>query len=130
LLDVSPLTDDMSDQANHKEFRIVPPAQSHQAQRGHEHDDADEPEDLTVRESKLDLAMVREKLREKSGKQYWRTLEELADDPHFTDLVHREFPRHASEWDDAVDRRDFLKLMGASLALAAVCRIRRISCRT
>ncbi len=120
MLDVSPLTDDMSDQANHKEFRIVQPAPSHQAERGDEHGDADEPEDLTVRENKLDLAAVREKLREKSGKQYWRTLEELADDPHFTDLVHREFPRHASEWDDAVDRRDFLKLMGASLALAGL----------
>jgi MoCo/4Fe-4S cofactor protein with predicted Tat translocation signal len=120
LLDVSPLTDDMSDQANHKEFRIKQPAPSHQAERGREHGDAGEPEELTVRENKLDLAAVREKLREKSGKQYWRTLEELADDPHFTDLVHREFPRHASEWDDAVDRRDFLKLMGASLALAGL----------
>jgi len=62
--------------------------------------------------------MVREKLKDKSGKQYWRTLEELSEDPHFEELLHREFPRHASEWDDAVDRRDFLKLMGASLALA------------
>ena len=34
--------------------------------------------------------------------------------------MHREFPRHASEWDDSVDRRDFLKLMGASLALAGL----------
>jgi len=110
----------MSDHANDKEFRIVQPAQDRRAERGHERDDEDEPEDLTVRESKLDLAAVREKLREKSGKQYWRTLEELADDPHFTDLLHREFPRHASEWDDAVDRRDFLKLMGASLALAGL----------
>ncbi|HKE07978.1 MAG TPA: TAT-variant-translocated molybdopterin oxidoreductase, partial [Candidatus Acidoferrum sp.] len=110
----------MSDQANDKEFRIVQPAQDRRAERGHKHDDEDEPEDLTVRESKLDLAAVREKLREKSGKQYWRTLEELADHPHFTDLLHREFPRHAAEWDDAVDRRDFLKLMGASLALAGL----------
>jgi MoCo/4Fe-4S cofactor protein with predicted Tat translocation signal len=109
----------MSDHANDKELRIVQPAQSHQAKRDEEHDD-EQPEDLTVREHKLDLAAVREKLREKSGKQYWRTLEELADDPHFTDLLHREFPRHASEWDDAVDRRDFLKLMGASLALAGL----------
>jgi MoCo/4Fe-4S cofactor protein with predicted Tat translocation signal len=119
LLDVSPLTDDMSDHANDKEFRIVQPAQSQQAERGDEPDD-EQSEDLTVREHKLDLAAVREKLREKSAKQYWRTLEELADDPHFTDLVHREFPRYASEWDDAVDRRDFLKLMGASLALAGL----------
>jgi MoCo/4Fe-4S cofactor protein with predicted Tat translocation signal len=119
LLDVSPLTDDMSDHANDQEFRIVQPAKSRQAERGDEHHD-EQPENLTVRESTLDLAAVREKLREKSGKQYWRTLEELADDPHFTDLLHREFPRHASEWDDAVDRRDFLKLMGASLALAGL----------
>ena len=119
MLDVSPLMDDMSDHANDQEFRIVQPAQSRQAERGAEHD-GEQPEDLTVRESKLDLAAVREKLREKNGKQYWRTLEELADDQHFTDLLHREFPRHASEWDDAVDRRNFLKLMGASLALAGL----------
>ena len=35
--------------------------------------------------------------------------------------LHREFPRQApSEWDDAVDRRDFLKLMAASLAFAGL----------
>jgi molybdopterin-containing oxidoreductase family iron-sulfur binding subunit len=77
-------------------------------------------EDSTVREHNLDLAAVRAKLREKSGKQYWRTLEELADDPHFEDLLHREFPRQASEWDETVDRRNFLKLAAASLALAGI----------
>jgi MoCo/4Fe-4S cofactor protein with predicted Tat translocation signal len=83
------------------------------------HDD-EQAEDTTKREHRLDLATVREKLRGKSGKQYWRALEELADDPHFEQLMHREFPRHASEWDDSVDRRNFLKLMGASLALAGM----------
>ncbi|MGH9741801.1 MAG: TAT-variant-translocated molybdopterin oxidoreductase [Candidatus Acidiferrum sp.] len=77
-------------------------------------------ETAEVREHKLDLAAVRAKLREKSGKQYWRTLEELADDPHFEELLHREFPRQASEWDETVDRRDFLKLAAASLALAGI----------
>src|SRR6202047_2637914 len=76
--------------------------------------------DSTVHEHSLDLAAVRAKLRAKSGKQYWRTLEELAGDPHFEDLLHREFPRQASEWDEAVDRRDFLKLMAASLAFAGL----------
>jgi len=52
------------------------------------------------------------------GHQYWRTLEELADTDEFRELVHREFPQHASEWLDPVGRRRFLKLMGASLALA------------
>ncbi len=77
-------------------------------------------EDSTVHEYTLDLAAVRAKLREKSGKQYWRTLEELAGDPHFEDLLHREFPRQASEWDETVDRRNFLKLAAASLALAGI----------
>jgi MoCo/4Fe-4S cofactor protein with predicted Tat translocation signal len=69
----------------------------------------------------LDLAQVRAKLQAKTGKQYWRTLEELAGDPHFEELLHREFPRQApSEWDEGVDRRDFLKLMAASLAFAGL----------
>ena len=84
------------------------------------HDDDQQVEDRTEREHRLDLATVRQKLQGKSGKQYWRALEELADDPHFDQLMHREFPRHASEWDDSVDRRNFLKLMGASLALAGM----------
>jgi MoCo/4Fe-4S cofactor protein with predicted Tat translocation signal len=108
----------MNARANDKEFRILAFSQSRDPQQEHDHED--QPEDLTLSEHKLDLAALREKLREKSGKQYWRTLEELADDPHFDELLHREFPRHASEWDDAVDRRDFLKLMGASLALAGL----------
>src|SRR3984893_8365519 len=73
-----------------------------------------------ISEKPLDLAAVRAKLGSKTGKQYWRTLEELADDPQFEQLLHREFPRQASEWDDSVDRRDFLKLMAASLAFAGL----------
>src|SRR6476620_9526462 len=37
-----------------------------------------------------------------SGKQYWRSLEELADTPEFEDYLHREFPEQASEWYDPV----------------------------
>src|ERR1700730_11390203 len=88
----------------------------------HEQDshEGEQPADLTLRERPLDLAAVRAKLQSKGGKQYWRTIEELAEDPHFEDLLHREFPRQASEWDEAVDRRDFLKLMAASLAFAGI----------
>src|SRR2546429_9990438 len=53
-----------------------------------------------------------------SGKTYWRSLEELADSPLFEEFVQREFPQQAEEWSDPVERRTFLKLMGASLALA------------
>src|SRR5256885_8132145 len=91
----------------------------HNEPAGHAHED-EQPEDLTLRERPLNLTAVRSKLQGKTGKQYWRTLEELADDPHFEQLLHREFPRQASEWDEAVDRRDFLKLMAASLAFAGL----------
>src|SRR6516165_9478585 len=119
LFNLSPLMSAMNDPANEKKLNILEPRPVAGHDRGPDEHDA-EVVDSAEREHRLDLADLREKLREKSGKQYWRTLEELADDPHFTDLLHREFPRHASEWDDAVDRRNFLKLMGASLALAGL----------
>jgi MoCo/4Fe-4S cofactor protein with predicted Tat translocation signal len=64
--------------------------------------------------------ILREPSADGQGKQYWRTLEELADSPAFEELVRREFPQQAEEWDDPVERRTFLKLMGASLALAGL----------
>jgi MoCo/4Fe-4S cofactor protein with predicted Tat translocation signal len=51
---------------------------------------------------------------------YWRSLGELADTPQFREYLHREFPEQASEWNDPKGRREFLKLMSASLALAGV----------
>src|SRR5579863_8847069 len=110
----------MSDHADDHELRILQGSTGQEGEHHHDEHGEEEPVDETIREHALDLATVREKLRDKSGKQYWRTLEELAGNPHFDDLLHREFPRHASEWDDSVDRRDFLKLMGASLALAGL----------
>ena len=72
------------------------------------------------KKNKLELAEVREKLSEARGPQYWRTLDELAQTPEFAEMLHREFPKHASEWTDKSSRRDFLKIMGASLALAGL----------
>jgi molybdopterin-containing oxidoreductase family iron-sulfur binding subunit len=77
---------------------------------------------------KLDLATVRERIdaatahddAEKTGPEYWRSLEELAGSPDFQDALHREFPKGASEWIDSVSRRGFLKVMGASLGLAGM----------
>src|SRR6267142_1212873 len=85
------------------------------------HDDHDRTERVPQQEAPMDLNAVRARLQSSTGKQYWRTLEELAQNPEFEDLLHREFPRLApSEWDEGVDRRDFLKLMAASLALAGL----------
>ena len=59
-----------------------------------------------------------------SGKAYWRGLEEVADTPEFRDWLEREFPAGASELDaGGQNRRTFLKLMGASLALAGAATI-------
>ena len=70
---------------------------------------------------KLELAEVKEKLaRAKSGPQYWRSLEELAQTDGFYEMLHREFPRQASVWPESSSRRDFLKLMSASMALAGL----------
>jgi len=68
----------------------------------------------------MTLEQARSRLEGKRGQQYWRSLEELSQEPGFTELLHREFPRQASEWVDPVSRRGFLKLMGASLALAGL----------
>lgn len=51
---------------------------------------------------------------------YWRSLEELSDTPAFRDLMEREFPEQASAWHDGPSRRQFVTLMGASLALGGV----------
>jgi MoCo/4Fe-4S cofactor protein with predicted Tat translocation signal len=67
-----------------------------------------------------DLNIIRQRLSQARGPEYWRCLEELGDSAEFKELVSREAPRHAAAWSDAIDRRDFLKLMGASLALAGL----------
>ena len=68
----------------------------------------------------MTLADIRARLAGLEGRAYWRSLEELADTPDFRQYVHREFPAQASEFTDPAGRRQFLKLMGASLALAGV----------
>ena len=67
-----------------------------------------------------DIEALRARLEATRGREYWRSLESLAETPEFKEFLHREFPQNASEWLDPVGRRGFLKLMGASLALAGV----------
>jgi MoCo/4Fe-4S cofactor protein with predicted Tat translocation signal len=56
---------------------------------------------------------------------YWRSLEQLSDSPEFQEVLQREFPAGAAELNDPVTRRNFMKIMGASVALAglASCRM-------
>ena len=54
-----------------------------------------------------------------TGKKYWRSLGELDDTPEFRGWLEREFPQGAAEFQGGdVSRRNFLQLMGASMALA------------
>ncbi|MGA8532457.1 MAG: TAT-variant-translocated molybdopterin oxidoreductase [Acidobacteriaceae bacterium] len=69
---------------------------------------------------KLTLEQVRAKLANQKGPRFWRSVDELVDAPEFAELVNEEFPSQASEWIDPVSRRSFLKVMGASMALAGL----------
>jgi len=94
-----------------------------------EHNKSGKREDVCPsQKGKLDLSSVRARIdqatahdaAEKTGPEYWRSLEELAGSQEFQDALHREFPKGASEWVDSVSRRGFLKVMGASLGLAGM----------
>ena len=75
-----------------------------------------------IAKAKMTLAQVREKLDGQKGRRFWKNLDELAETPEFHELMREEFPRQAgaNEWVDAVSRRGFLKVMGASLAMAGL----------
>lgn len=70
--------------------------------------------------AKLTLAEVRQQLDGKNGKRFWKNLDDLAQKPEFHDLIQEEFPATATEWTDALSRRGFMKVMGASMALAGL----------
>src|SRR5262249_4343836 len=58
------------------------------------------------------------------GPEFWRSLDDMASSPDFQERLQREFPRQAVGWSEDEDpvqgRRNFLKLMGASMALAGL----------
>src|SRR5579871_503011 len=68
----------------------------------------------------FDLDALRAKLAGKRGKQYWRSLEELAETPEFLAYLQDEVPQQTRAIDTGMDRRKFLTLAGASLALAGL----------
>ena len=75
---------------------------------------------MSVSDKRLELADVRQRLEGERGQELWRSLDELAQTPEFEEMLHREFPREAASWPEGVDRRRFLQVMGASLALGGL----------
>ncbi len=74
----------------------------------------------SITPARLTLDEVRARLDGKRGKKYWQSIDDLVDAPGFVEMVKEEFPRQASEMTDGFSRRGFMKVMGASLALAGV----------
>jgi molybdopterin-containing oxidoreductase family iron-sulfur binding subunit len=73
----------------------------------------------------LDIEALRARLAGKGGRIFWRSLEEAAADGAFEAALKAEFPSQFEFW--RADRRELLRVMGASLALAGLagCSSRR-----
>jgi molybdopterin-containing oxidoreductase family iron-sulfur binding subunit len=74
----------------------------------------------SARTSSVDLAGIRQRLESGKGPLFWKSLEEIADTDEFRKFVDDEFPDRTPDWNEPAQRRTFLKVMGASLALAGV----------
>lgn len=74
--------------------------------------------DNEIKQGRLDLDAIRNKLTGQQGKRYWRSLEQVAETEEFQLWLEDEFPNRRSLLE--IDRRSFLKFMGASMALAGL----------
>jgi molybdopterin-containing oxidoreductase family iron-sulfur binding subunit len=71
----------------------------------------------------IDLAAARAKLEREGGKKLWQSLEQLSDTPEYRKFLENEFPSIPAknvDASDGVNRRDVLKLMAASAAMAGL----------
>ncbi len=68
-----------------------------------------EPDPAALERLRRELSAAPERL--------WERLEELAGEPAFQALLRREFPSQAARFGPALERREFLRLMGASLGV-------------
>ena len=69
---------------------------------------------------RLNITELRQHLAGKTGKTYWRSFNEIAETEKFKEFLHQEFPAGAAFMEDGISRRTFLKVMGASMALAGL----------
>jgi molybdopterin-containing oxidoreductase family iron-sulfur binding subunit len=68
----------------------------------------------------VDYEALRARLAQENGPAYWRSLDELAHLGEVNEAFHQEFPSTVSDTLDPVSRRNFVKLMGASMMLAGL----------
>ncbi|HUP58902.1 MAG TPA: TAT-variant-translocated molybdopterin oxidoreductase [Thermoanaerobaculia bacterium] len=72
----------------------------------------------------LSFTEFRARVGDLRGREFWRSLEELSRSDAFDEFFAQEFPQQAVPLRKGANRRDFMKLMGASVAMAglAACR--------
>jgi molybdopterin-containing oxidoreductase family iron-sulfur binding subunit len=73
----------------------------------------------------LDFNDFRARVGDLRGKEFWRSLEDLSRSDAFDEFFANEFPQQAVPLEKGVDRRDFVKLMGASVAMAGLAACQR-----
>jgi MoCo/4Fe-4S cofactor protein with predicted Tat translocation signal len=73
----------------------------------------------------LSFTDFRARVGDLRGKEFWRSLEELSRSDAFDEFFAQEFPQQAVPLEKGVDRRDFLKLMSASVAMAGLTACRQ-----
>ena len=66
----------------------------------------------------VDLLELRDKLAAGEGPEFWRTLEEAAETESWREASEQEFPGASAKEPTGIDRRNVLKVMAASLAMA------------
>jgi molybdopterin-containing oxidoreductase family iron-sulfur binding subunit len=76
-------------------------------------------EAMQVKQPSLTSDRIRRVLQGKTGRSFWRSLDELSRTPSFQAFLDAEFPSPFS-LSDEIDRRSMLKVMAASLALAGL----------
>ena len=68
----------------------------------------------------IDLAAVRAKLGKDGGKRFWQSLDELAATPEYRHRLENEFAQDIDEAEAGINRREVLKIMAASAAMAGL----------
>ena len=72
------------------------------------------------RKNSIDLVAARAKLAGDGGKRFWQSLEELSDTKEYRNFLENEFPGNAEKDSEGINRRDVLRLMAASAAMAGL----------
>ncbi|MBX3118100.1 MAG: TAT-variant-translocated molybdopterin oxidoreductase [Fimbriimonadaceae bacterium] len=76
------------------------------------------------RKEGFNLEEIRKRLQGSKGKEFWRNLDQVAETPEFRRWADDEFPERQSMLE--VDRRSFIKLMGATMVMASLAGCRHL----